>query len=176
MTARDDNTGPIRRLRIDEFGMAAGNAGGPGEAPAHSGRRVVVAAGLALLVLWGVLWLTFRQWRAGYRERAAFGAAQVATAVDPLAGVVPPGTDAEAWRGAVAQTHAMLVTLTAANLLDRAQMQSLRDDIAARVARARARPETARDELAGLWDHMTERAGPILAPRHPRPKLLPPPR
>jgi hypothetical protein len=70
----------------------------------------------------------------------------------------------------------MLVTLTASNLLDLDQMRDLRADLAARVARARARPETARSELAGLWDDLAARAGPNLVNRHPRPGLLSPPR
>jgi hypothetical protein len=55
-------------------------------------------------------------------------------------------------------------------------MRDLRADLAARVARARARPETARSELAGLWDDLAARAGPNLVNRHPRPGLLSPPR
>jgi hypothetical protein len=167
---RDDQAGrrPAPRLRIDDF------APGSAEPPTHSGRRFVIGAGLVLVLLWGTLQVVFRVWRSGYRSRAAFGASQVAPAIDPLAGVVPTEVDAEAWRQAVAETHAALVTLTAANLLDRSQMQSLRADLAARVARARARPDTARDELASLWDELADRAGPILDPRHPRPKLLPP--
>jgi hypothetical protein len=132
----------------------------------------VTLAVLGMLVLAGLLALVFRDWRARYRERAAFGARQVAAAIDPLAQVVPPGIAPEAWRQAVAETHAMLVTLTASNLLDLAQMQALRAEVLARVARAR--PESARDELAGLWDDIADRAEPVVGTRHPRPKLLPP--
>jgi hypothetical protein len=170
VTGRDDQAGrrPAHRLRIDDF------APGSPEPPTHSGRRFVIVAGLVLVLVWGALQVVFRIWRSGYRRRAAFGATQVAPAIDPLADIVPPGVDAVAWRRAVAETHAALVTLTAANLLDLSQMQSLRADLAARVARARTRPETARDELAGLWNQLADQAGPILVPRHPRPKLLPP--
>ncbi|WP_406698503.1 hypothetical protein V5E97_06435 [Singulisphaera sp. Ch08] len=170
MTERDDQVGrrPVPRLRIDEF------AAGPGEAPTHSGRRFVIVASLILILLWGTLQAVFRVWRAGYRRRADFGATQVAPAIDPLAEVVPPEVNPRAWREAVAETHEALVTLTAANLLDLAQMKGLRDDVGARVARARAHPETARDELAGLWNELANQAGPILEARHSRPKWLPP--
>jgi hypothetical protein len=138
----------------------------------HSGRRFVTLALLSILVLAGLLALVFRDWRARYRERAAFGALQVAPAIDPLAQVVPPEIAPDAWRQAVAETHALLVTLTASNLLDLAQMHALRAEVQARVARAR--PETARAELAGLWDGIADRAEPVVGTRHPRPKLLPP--
>jgi hypothetical protein len=65
------------------------------------------------------------------------------------------------------------VTVTSSNLLDMAGLKSLRGEVAARVARAR--PETALSELAGLWDDLQARAGPVLD-RHARPKLLPPSR
>ncbi|SIO32658.1 hypothetical protein SAMN05444166_3807 [Singulisphaera sp. GP187] len=173
MTERDNHVGggPAPRLRIDEFAPGLG----PEEAPTHSGRRFVIVAVVILIVFWVTLQVVFRVWRAGYRDRAAFGATQVATAIDPLARVVPPGVAPKVWREAVAETHDALVTLTAANLLDRLQMEVLRDDIAARVARARTHPETARDELAGLWNDLANQTGPILNARHTRPKLLPPP-
>jgi hypothetical protein len=130
---------------------------------------------IVLLLLWGTLYVVFRDWRARYRVRAEYGATQVAPMIDPLAEVVPPGDEPADWRAAVAETHAMLVTLTAANLLDLRQMQALRADVAARVQRARAHPDAARGELADLWNDLAAQASPILTPRHPRPKLLPPP-
>lgn len=164
-----------QRLRIDEFGgPRPAQGGGFEETAGHSGRRAVIVAGLVLLALWGGLWLAFRRWRAGYRERAAFAVAHVVPAIDPLADVAPPGVDPKAWRAAVDDTRAMLLTLATANVLNRAQMEALRADVDARVARARARPETAVDELAQLWDTLLSQAAPILVPRHPRPKLLPP--
>ena len=133
----------------------------------------MTAAVLGVLVLWGSLYLAFRHWRAGYRERQAFGALHVAAAVDPLAAVVPVGESPESWRLAVAETHAMLLTLTAANVLDRAAGRP-------EPARLRpglplpSRPSTARAELSSLWDEVESRAGPIVRSRHPRPALLPP--
>ena len=166
---------PARRLRFDEYPPHRDAPGSPRDA-GHSGRRAVIGGLLVLLALTAALTLAFRHWRARYRERAAFGALQVATAIDPLARMVPPDVPVDDWRRAVADAHAMLVTLTASNLLDLDQMRDLRADLAARVARARARPETARAELAGLWDDLAARAGPNLANRHPRPELLSPPR
>src|SRR6478672_3090920 len=165
---------PTRRIRID---LSAASRARPASrfraAGRHSGRRLVTVAVLVGLSLWGGLYLAFREWRAHYRERAAFGASRVATAIDPLAGVVPGDADRAAWRRAVADTHAMLVALTASNLLDLDQMQALRAELAACVARAR--PETARSELARLWDSLAARAGPVVT-RLARPRILPPPR
>ncbi len=145
----------------------------PDVPPGRSGRHVVIVGVLLVLVTWGGLYLAFRDCRARYRARALYGASQVATAIDPMATVVPAGVPPEAWRDAVSQTRAMLVTVTASNLLDMAALRSLRGEVAARVARGR--PETALSELAGLWDDLRDRAGPLID-RHPRPELLPPPR
>jgi hypothetical protein len=195
---------PGRRVRIDRMAESlampipmhgpAPSASGKG---IGSGRVFVTSAVLAVLVLWVSLYLVFRQWRYRYRERAAFGARYVASAIDPLALVVPaaelPGavcaagcagasaltsavissdTNLAAWYQAIEETHAMLVTVTAANVLDRPQMRELQGQIAARVARAR--PETARAVLAEVWNDLEDKAGPIVRGRHPRPALLPP--
>ena len=164
-----------------------------------SGRVLVATIIIVVLLLWGGLNVVFRQWRAAYRERAAYGAKVVAGAIDPLAMIVPKGEfppvlriancagasaavaslpveglSPNAWRIAVEQTHAMLITLTAANILDRDQMQELGKSLTERVERARKRPETARAELGRLWDEISDRAGIITEVRHPRPKILPP--
>jgi len=169
VTEQNGRTSP--RLRVDESNIRPPATSLP---PSHSGKRFVILACLALLLVWGTLQVAFRMWRANYRERAEFGATQVAPTIDPLASLVPPGTNANAWREAVAETHRALVTLTASNLLDLAQMQSLRADLQKRVDRARAHPEQSWDELAHLWDHLETLAAPILSVRHPRPKLLRP--
>jgi len=163
--------GPMRRLRIDA--TAGGMPPSSDLPPGRSGRHVVISGVLLVLVTWGGLYLAFRDWRARYRARALYGESHVATAIDPMAAAVPDGVPPEAWRDAVSETHAMLVTVTASNLLDMAALRSLRGKVAMRAARAR--PETALSELAGLWDDTLDRAGPLLD-RHPRPKLLPPPR
>jgi len=160
---------PVRRLRFDAYPPSRAVAE-PAAAAGHSGRRAVLAAGLTFLVIGGGLALWFRNWRVRYRARAAFGASQVAPVIDRLAEVVPPEVSRDAWHRTVAEAHAMLVTLTASNMLDLDQMRALRAELIARVARAR--PETARAELAALWDSLARRAGPNLVNRHPRPQLL----
>jgi hypothetical protein len=144
----------------------------------HSGRRFLIVAGVVLVVIWGSLFLVFRQWRIHYRERAKFGKSQVVPAVDGMADVVPPGGDISpaAWRDAVEQTHAMLGTVVSANLLGLDQMKALRTELDERVKRAKANPETARAELAAIWDDIADRGEFLLTEkdRHPRPKVLPP--
>jgi hypothetical protein len=173
VTVWNGNAGnrPVRRLRFDGYSpnQERGATARPRVA-GHSGRRAVIAAVLMIMVLAGGLALAFRDWRIRYRTRADFGARQVASAIDPLAELVPPGISQRAWRRTVAEAHAMLVTLTASNMLDLSDMSALRADLIARVRRAR--PETARAELATLWDELARRAGPNLVKRHPRPASL----
>ncbi len=188
---------PTRRLRHDDLAsvIAQTYAPRPGR-PAtgddadrlspwlprsHSGRRFVIMAGIAVLLIWGVLYLVFREWRARYRERAAYGVSQVVPAIDPMGDILPPDVDPASWRDAVRQTHAMLLTVTASNLLDIVEMRDLRDELDRAVGRARARPETAVAELAGVWNAIADRAEFLLkdsrsrsGDRHPRPALLPP--
>jgi hypothetical protein len=167
---------PTRRLRFDTIATPR-----PVEPRArvrdhaHSGRRLVAAGVLTVLALWGGLYLAFRDWRARVHERIAYGTREVAATVDPLIRIAPPDVNPADWRQAVAETRAMLVTLTSANVLGLAEMEGLRAELRDRVARAVARPETASAELAAVWDDMAARAGHILD-RHPRPKLLRPAR
>ena len=162
--------GRERRVRLDMSGTGASRL--DADTDGYSGRAVVACVVVGVLVLWGGLNLTFRQWRAHYRERAAYGVEHVANVVQPLARVVPVGdVSPVAWREAVAETRKMLVTLTAANLLDRPQLEALGGRVAAQVADAR--PETARSALAAIWDEAEDHAGPVVD-RHPRPPLLPP--
>ncbi len=170
-----------RRLRFDDFALSTALMSSPGvsSSPSYSGRLLVLGAGLVIFIVWGSLYLVFRDWRARYRARAAFGATQVAPVVDCLAQTVPQGTDAEAWRRAVQQTHDMLVTVTSANLLDLEQMKALRDELQQTVLRARAHPETSRDELASIWNAMADRAEFVLQEGssgrrkgHPRPAVV----
>jgi hypothetical protein len=156
----------VRKLRVD-----ARESPRPVHEPGYSGRRMVLAGLLVLLMLMSALIVAFRDWRTSYRARVFYGANQVAPAVDPLEKVIPPGVDPTVWRLAVADTHRALVGITAANLLTWKQMGALRERIQRRVARAR--PETARAELTQLWDDLAACAAPALHPaRHPRPKIL----
>jgi hypothetical protein len=127
-----------------------------------TGRTVVIGLVAAILALWIGLDLTFRAWKAHYNALAEFGASQVAPMIDPLASIAPPNVPATDWQMAVSDTHAMLLALTGSGLLDEAQMDDLRREIASRVAATR--PETARKTLAGLWDDLERKAGPIIAP------------
>ena len=186
---------PIRRLRYDDLtslvirtSVRGSRRDGGSTALAspwlprsHSGRRFVIIAGLVVLVLWGALYLAFRDWRARYRERAAYGANQVVPVIEPMAGIIPPGVDPAAWRDAVSRTQAMLQTITASNLLGIDELRALRAELDESVARARAKPETALDELAGVWNTMDQRAAFLFQDsrspsgvRHVRPTILPP--
>ncbi len=140
--------------------------------PARSGRAFVIVAVVAIAAIWGTLFLVFRDWRERHRALSAFGATEVAALVDPLASNVPPGVPARAWRSAVSDTHAMLVTVTSAGLLDRDGLESLRDDLRARISRMT--PETEVKGLSDLWDDMQKRAGPVLLNRSSRPPFAPP--
>jgi hypothetical protein len=160
----DGPPGPARPHRPHRPSGAAADALGT----RHSGRMFVIAAVLTILLIWGVLYLVFRDWRVRYRERADFGRREVATVVDPLADRVPPGIAPAEWRRAVGATHAMLVEVTASGRLDRPQMQALRDDLARHVAGAR--PETVRAVLAGIWKEMESKTR--LRDQTRRPELL----
>ncbi len=147
----------------------------------HSGRRFVLVAGLMLLVIWGVLWVIFRDWRVRYRARAAYGATHVVPAIDPLGAIVPAGVDPGAWRDAVRQTRAMLTTVTSSNLLDIKELERLRGELDQFVTRALADPENGNRELAAIWNELADRAEFLFkdsrsanGDRHPRPKILPP--
>jgi hypothetical protein len=150
-------------------------------AQGHSGRRVVIVAVLSVLLIWGGLYIAFQRWRASYRERAAYGASHVAAALGPLNDIVPPDVDPGAWRDAVERTRDMLTTVAASNLLDRGDIDNLCLELDQFVSKARAHPETARDELATIWNQMADRAEFLFQDsrsptrdRHVRPRILPP--
>jgi hypothetical protein len=159
----------------------AGNAPSRLLSRGHSGRLLVLGAGLTLLLIWGTLYLVFRDWRARYRERALYGATQVLPAVDRFQSIIPPDVDPARWRDAVDQTRAMLTTVTGSNLLDVKAMHRLRVELDQHIARASDRPESAVRELADIWDQIADRGEFLLNDsrslsgiRHPRPKVLPP--
>jgi hypothetical protein len=182
---------PSRTLRFDDYG-ATPRETGPGHrrsdglitaeaGSGHSGRRFVVVAVVVVLCTWGGLYLAFQRWRASYRERAAYGASHVVSAIDPLKEVAPPGVDPVVWRKAVDETHAMLLTVVGSNLLDLDDMKKLRLELDQFVARVQAHPETAQTELAAIWDTLADRAEFLFQDskdptrdRHVRPKILPP--
>ena len=112
-----------------------------------SGRRFVILAVIAVLVIWGSLYLVFRERPVRDRERAAYGASQVCAVIDAFAEVKPPVVDPARWRDAVARTHDLLVAVTASNLLGIEEMRDLRR------TRPRRRPR------AGPTGHGDRRAG-----------------
>jgi hypothetical protein len=186
---------PMRRLRYDDLpaileqsaarGTRRGAARSHGSTASwlgrsYSGRRFVALGVIAILVVWGSLYLVFRDWRARYRVRAAYGVQQVAPAVDAFRDVAPPEIDRGRWDGAVDRTRDMLVTVLSSNLLGLDDMRALRAELDRAVARAGEHPETAVAELAAIWDDMSERGEFLLkdtrsltGDRHPRPEILP---
>jgi hypothetical protein len=176
-----------RKLRFDDStSFVHRHAARPRRAPSgllvrdHSGRLLVLAAGFTVLVIWGALNLLFRDWRARYRERTAYGAAVVLPAINPLAKLAPPGIDALAWSNAIGETRSLLTTVIGSNLLDLREMEGLRTEIEQVVQRAQAQPATACLELAAIWDAIGERGEFLLVDsrsatgeRHTRPRLLP---
>jgi hypothetical protein len=183
---------PARRLRFDSLASLVSGDRAPsitGGATAmaevlprgHSGVRFVVVVCISVLLIWATLYLTFREWRAKYRERTAYGLTEVVPAIDPLAEITPPALDPIVWRDAVQRTRAMLVTVISSNLLGVNEMRQIRTELEQSVTRARTHPETALDELAAIWNTQTDRAGFLFkdsrsasGDRHPRPRILPP--
>ena len=138
----------------------------------HSGKKFVIGSLIVILMIWAVLFLSFRDWKGRHQRAAAFGRSEVAAAVDPLASRVPPEVDARVWKQAVEDSHAMLEAVTGAGLLDRSKMEELLAELLGRFRQTT--PESARDDLRWLWDQMEARAGPILTRRAERPPLVPP--
>jgi hypothetical protein len=178
---------PARRLRIDDFAaiVRRNSPGTPGTTNllerGHSGRLFIIAVGVTILLVWGMLYLFFREWRSGYRERALYGKTQVIPAIEPLRTIRAPKVDPVAWRDAVDQTRAMLVTVIDSNLLDLKDMDNLRVELAQHVGRASAQPATAVRELAEIWNEAADRGEFLFrdsrsasGERHARPKILPP--
>ncbi len=139
----------------------------------------MIAAAIGVLAVWGALGLTFRDWRIQHEKLATYGSQDIATLVDPLKSLHPPGIDYLQWVDAVEDTHIMLVRLTASGLFDRQAMTQLHDEVLYRIAGATS--DTAQSTLAKLWDDLEHKAGPVLLRKtqrsdHPtiRPELLGP--
>ena len=146
----------------------------------HSGRRFVLVAGLAGLLIWGTLFWFFAT---GGRDIAneALWSDKVVPAIDRLSRSCRPMSITALWRDAIDQTRAMLTTVTGSNLLDVKDIDPLRAELSQRVARACDHPETAVGELAEIWNQVADRGEFLLrdsrsvsGDRHPRPKILPP--
>ena len=156
---------------IERFELRLGAGGGAGRG--RSGRLFIVGFVVGVLTLWGTLWLVFRDWRARHQALADYGARAAAAPVGRLKDRIPPGVNAETWRGAVADTRAMLERLTASGLLDRPAVDRLAITVHGRVARAEADPDRAVAEMTGLWNDVEARAGPWLTRRTQRPPFPP---
>ncbi len=131
----------------------------------------MVAAALSLVVVGGLIYASFLDWRARHQELVAYGREQVAPTVAPLVDIKPPGVPAEDWQQAVADTRALIEALTAAGVLDRPRMEALKAELEAKVAAAT--PETAVATLRALWDDLERRAGPVLNREFLRPPQPP---
>jgi hypothetical protein len=127
----------------------------------YSGRRFVVAALAVLLLVWGGLYLTFRAWRASYHNQTAFARNLAPPVVDGFLDARPSDVSEKEWRVIVESTHAMLDILMGANLLDRAGVLSLRDELGERVAATT--PATSLEDVIRIWSDMELRAGPSLS-------------
>jgi hypothetical protein len=168
-TTSDDNKGlpHARRFRIDDRAGSRPFKRDPGT----SGRRFVMGSLLVIVLVWSVLYALFLNWRTHYKDLANFGAAQVATTVDPLARLSPPGVPQAAWQSAVADTHEIIEKVTASGPLSRPDLEALRDNYTARVAAARS--DSAVAVLTGIWGDLEQKAGPVLQRRgSPQPALL----
>ena len=119
-----------------------------------SGRKVVAAGVLGLLILWGTLYLLFLGWRNGVEDRIQYGKTEVVPVVKDMASRVPPGIREEDWRNAVADTEAMLDEVVGTGRLDRPELEALRSDLLQRVSQANRSPELSLTILGGIWDDM----------------------
>ncbi|RUL89361.1 hypothetical protein [Tautonia sociabilis] len=163
----DGDRKPTLRLHL--------SAAGPEVSPRGvSGSRFVLGAVLVLLGCWGAISLAFDAWRAGVRERIAYGMDQVVPVLRPMADVSPPGLDPPGWREAVDASEEMLREVVGTGRLDRSRLDALRLDLSRRVDRAARSPESAPTILASIWDEMARIT--LLRPETKRPGILPPPR
>ncbi|MEO6810345.1 MAG: hypothetical protein ABI353_14610 [Isosphaeraceae bacterium] len=169
-TTSDDNKGlpRTRRFRIDDCAGSRPIKHKPGT----SGRWFVIGSLLVIVLVWSVMYALFLYWSARhYKVLAGFGAAEVATTVDSLARLSPPGIPRAAWHSAVADTHKIIENVTASGPLSRSDLEALRNNYTARVAAART--DSAVATLAGIWGDLELKAGPVLQRRSsPQPAIL----
>jgi hypothetical protein len=136
----------------------------------------VAAAVLAVITLWGVLFLSFEGWRAGIQARIDYGMANVAPVVEPLEEIDPHGIAQEDWRDAVSRSEEMLGEVVGTGRLDQKALERLRSDLSRRVAEARNSPQDAPAILGRIWDDMaklkkfrTETQRPVVLPELDQP-------
>ncbi len=98
----------------------------------------------------------------------SYGDDRVAPALDPLVEVQPPGVEPARWHEAVLRARKLVHTVTASRSISTLRMKDLRTSLDRTVAHACARPASAVEDLAGIWDAL-ERARPATHPGQPSP-------
>ena len=136
----------------------------------HSGKKFVLALAVAVLSIWGLLYLAFLSWKSGYVERAARGR-ETASLVRALTASRPPDISVWQWEDTVDHAEAMLIAVTGSNLLSDSQMEELSVRVGSLVRSAEERPERSVSLLREFWDEVARRAGPI-AEIYGRPQAL----
>lgn len=135
-----------------------------------SGRKFVIGLVLVILSIWGLLYLGFRTWKAGYEGRAAAGRAAAAR-IRSLTEARPPGVEVWVWEDTVDHAEAMLIALTGSNLLSVEQIQELTGQIDELSRTAADNPAQSIKLLRDFWDALSKRSGPV-AEIYGRPQSL----
>lgn len=126
-----------------------------------TGRHFVIIAIASITVLWALLYGVFHTWRAGYHERAQFGAQEIAPLVSALAQLKPPNIHDNDWAEAIADTRSMLEQLTASGAARWEDLKRWKTLVQQRVIQSQ--PETATRELAELWADAAHEGGPAIS-------------
>lgn len=125
-----------------------------------SGRKFVVGLVLAILSLWGLLYLGFQTWKAGYEGRAAAGRVAAAR-IRPLVQSRPPGFEVWEWEDTVDHAEAMLIALTGSNLLSAEQIEELKGRIDELTQAAASDPSRSAALLRAFWNAISKKSGPV---------------
>lgn len=145
-----------------------------------NGRRFILGSLAALVTTWAILFAILAPWMRTRDTRIRFGVREVAPLVLKFQQVEPPGVEPRDWDRALSDTRMLVVDAATPGKLTVEEETALRDEIQAALDRARARPETAVRELAGVWDRLAAAAEKVrpagsqdLDRSHPRPPILP---
>lgn len=141
-----------------------------GSAFTGSGRKFVIGLVLVILSIWGLLYVGFRTWKAGYEGRAAAGRVAAAR-IRPLTQARPQGVEVWVWEDTVDHAEAMLIALTGSNLLSVEQIQELTGQIDELTRKAADNPAQSIQLLKDFWDALSKRSGPV-AEIYGRPQAL----
>ncbi len=147
-----------------------------------NGRRFILGSLAAMVVTWAILFAILAPWMRTRDKRIQFGVKEVAPLVLKFQRIDPPGVEPRDWDRALSDTRLLVVDAATPGKLTVEEETAIRDDIQAALDRARARPETAVRELAGVWDRLAAAAEKVrpagsqdLDRSHPRPPILPTP-